>query len=93
MITWMLWNGGSGYGAADAFNREDCERFPTLAAAKHHFISRLNDNYYPCVENDTPENGGPSAWLCFYDPFEIGDLLPDRVLELGPRGGLVETKT
>ena len=91
MITWMLWHGGCGYAPADQFNRVDCERFDSLATAKHEFKARLHDSYYPCVDHDTPENGGPSAWLCFDDPFEVGDLCPDRVLEFGTRGGLTCT--
>jgi hypothetical protein len=92
MNTWMLWNGGSSYAHSDNFNRADCERFDSLAAAKHEFKSRLHDTYYPCVENDTPDNGGPWAWLCFADPYQIGDLYPDRILELGARGGLTCTR-
>ena len=86
MKTFMLWHGGAGYACSD-YN--DIESFESLDEALHAFRSRLNDSYYPCVETATPEEGGPCAWLWFHEkPADDGDLYPDRVIELGPRGGL-----
>ena len=83
-VTW-LWHGGSSYAVFDVHNPDDVERFPSLAAAKEEFLSRLSDPYYPCVYADTPEHGGPEAW-CFYGD-EVGEY-PDFILYFGPRGGI-----
>jgi len=85
---WMMWHGGESYAPPDQFNREDCEEFASLKEAREDFASRPGDSYYPACGAVPPEAGGPSAWICFADPFENGDLCPDRVLSFGPRGGL-----
>jgi hypothetical protein len=79
----MMWHGGSGYSAP---TMEDAEQFPSLKAAKDEFASRVYDPYYPCVTQDTQDNGGPSAWVFFGT--EAGDY-PDRLLSFGPRGAVV----
>lgn len=90
MTVYMIWNGGSGYGCGEL---DDLEEFETLAAARQAFTERATtfDAYYPCVEHDTPDNGGPTAWLYMDKPTDP-DAYPDRVLEFGPRGGLVERR-
>lgn len=89
MKVFMLWHGGSGYAPPDQFVREHIEEFDTVGEAIEAFRSRADfDPYYPCVEALPAEEGGASAWLCFDDPYENGDLYPDRILEFGPRGGV-----
>ena len=82
---YMLWNGGS-YEAADHFDREYIEEFATLADALADFDSRPDDSYYPCVSRALTEEGGPSAWICYTDPFQVGDLYPDATLQFNERG-------
>jgi hypothetical protein len=86
MKTFMLWLGGSSYSCG---GYDDIEKFESLEACKQEFKDRLHDRYYPCVEHDTAENGGPVGWLWFHHkPDDNDDLYPDRVIEFGPRGGL-----
>ena len=90
MKTYMLWHGGSSYAVFDQFNRSDIEEFDSIADAIRSFRARADfDPYYPCVSEDAPEEGGPEAWLCFDDPYQVPDLYPDRILSFGPRGGVV----
>jgi hypothetical protein len=90
MKIFMLWHGGSSYSCFDQFNRADCEEYPTIQAARDEFQARVHNSYYPCVSAIPVDAGGPSAWLCFSDPYQDGQLYPDRVLSFGPRGGLRE---
>lgn len=92
MECWMLWHGGASY--AHGSVEEDIEHFDSIKAALEDFDSRADSSrtYYPCVERDTPDNGGQSAWLFFSNPNDEGngpgDPYPDRIIEYGPRGGL-----
>lgn len=83
---WMLWHGGSSYTAPDQNSRDDCEEFATLEDAIAEFESRESDSYYPCVSKDSPEDGGPSAWVCFTDPFQQDDVYPDATIQFNARG-------
>jgi hypothetical protein len=77
MKTYMLWHGGCNYSAPTV---DDLEIFDSLSDAMRAFRARADfDPYYPCIEN-------PEAWLFFAQP--ENDLYPDRVLTLGPRGGV-----
>jgi len=90
MKVYMLWNGGSSYAGFDNYNRADIEQFDSMQDAIRSFRARADyDPYYPCVSEEIPEDGGPEAWLCFNDPYQIPDLYPDRLLSFGPRGGVV----
>lgn len=80
-VTW-LWHGGSSYAQPLP---EDAETFPSIAAAMEEFSSRPSDSHFPCVDEDTEEDGGPVAH-CWYGP-EVGDY-PDFVISYGPRGGI-----
>lgn len=88
MQVWMLWHGGGSY--AHGYIPEDLEHFESFAEAKRSFDRRADSSatYYPCVEREPAEDGGQSAWIFFYDPSEVCDPYPDRILEYGPRGGL-----
>ena len=80
--TWMLWFGGSSYAAPTT---DDAEEFDTIKEAREAFEARADfDPYFPCVSEDT------CAHLFFADPRETSDPYPDRVLTLGPRGGVRE---
>lgn len=70
------WCGGPSY----AVPSPDCkpEQFASIEEAKAEFASRLNDPYYPCVEN-------PVAWVW---KGQESDEYPDWTMELGPRGGI-----
>lgn len=88
MKCWMLWNGGSSYAPSDQFVREHIDAFDSMADLLRDFDSRPGDPYYPVVSRIPQDEGGPSAWVCFADPYEVGDLYPDRLVSYGPRGGL-----
>ena len=83
----MVWYGGLNYARPE---EDDGEEFPSLSAAKRAFAARADyDPYYPCVSEDTPENGGPEGHIYFGS---LKDWCPangaDRVLSFGPRGGV-----
>jgi hypothetical protein len=81
----MLWYGGASYGACI---EDDLETFGSLAELRHAFARRLGDAYYPCVSDDTPDNGGPEGYVYLYDPRGVDDPYPDRLISFGPRGGV-----
>ena len=85
---WMLWHGGASYAAPDQFNRRDCDEFASLKEARDEFASRPGDSYYPGCNAVPVDDGGPSGWIFYADPFQDGDLYPDRILSFGPRGGV-----
>jgi len=86
MIVYALWHGGASY--APGSIETDLETFDSLAAAKDAFASRAGfDPYYPCVSEDTAEDGGPSMWIFLAEP-DSRDPYPDRIIEFGPRGGV-----
>lgn len=86
----MFWNGGSSYACFDTHSADDAEVFESLERAKRAFQNRLNDSYYPCVEDCAPDEGGPEAWVFFGESHPvIGQECPDRVLRFGPRGGVI----
>ena len=87
MRAFMLWHGGSSY-AVGGYG--DIEAFASLREAKEAFRGRVEDSYYPCVSTDTPDDGGPEAWLWVrVMPPDDGDLYPAAILRFGPRGGVV----
>lgn len=90
----MFWHGGSSYACFDVHNKRDAEQFNSLAAAKRAFASRSNgrDSYYPCVNECSPEDGGPEAWI-FLGANVIGQEYPDRILRFGKRGAVVCERT
>jgi hypothetical protein len=83
---WMFWHGGASYAPPGT---DDAEEFDSIAEAVKSFDRRRLDSYYPCVSDETPEDGGPEGHLFFQDPTEHADLYPDRIVRYGPRGGLV----
>jgi hypothetical protein len=88
----MFWHGGPGYSVFDVHNPRDAEMFGSLADAKRAFASRVWDNYYPCVEEAQPDDGGPEAWLFLGASNKhpiIGHEYPDRIMRFGRRGGVV----
>ena len=83
MKVWTQWCGGPGYSAPQ---REDLEAFDSLRDAELEFLSRADfDPYYPCVEDSRM-----LIYLAEPNPADP-DWIPDRIIELGPRGGLKTT--
>ncbi len=84
----MFWHGGSGYSCFDVHDKSHAEVFDSLRDAKRAFESRLHDSYYPCVCEETPEDGGAEAWV-FFGPAKdhpiVGQEYPDRDMRFGPR--------
>ena len=86
----MFWHGGLSYAAPDTSDKRDAEQFDSLASAKRAFAARTNDSYYPCVDGDTPDDGGPTAWVFIGRVKDVlGADYPDYVLSFGPRGGVI----
>ncbi len=86
MKCWMLWHGGASYAPSEL--PDDLESFDSLRELRDSFDARGYDSYYPCVSDDTAEDGGPSGYVYFRDPTDESDPYPDRIIEYGPRGGL-----
>ena len=81
MKVYALWYGGSSYAAPSI--PEDIEEFDSIREARDVFESRADfDPYFPCVDESSEMH------LFFADPRESGEEYPDRVLFLGPRGGV-----
>jgi hypothetical protein len=79
-----------GFSAILPSNRErNLDHEKSLDVLVKSFDRRRLDSYYPCVSDETPEDGGPEGHLFFQDPTEHADLYPDRIVRYGPRGGLV----
>lgn len=82
---WGLWYGGPSY--APSYH-DEAEAFPSLrAAADEHWRRECgSDPYYPTVTDS-------ETWL--YGPFPAGTPresvsfdYPDRIITIGPRGGV-----
>lgn len=88
---WLICHGGTGWDIGSL--EKDVEHFNSIRELKDAFWRRLEDPYYPCVTDDTPEDGGQEGWVFFYDPNDEsngpGDPYPDRIICHGPRGGIV----
>ena len=82
MKTWMHWHGGSSYAFGTV--AENAEAFDTLADAIAAFEHRYNggDSYYRCADETA------SAHLYFADPATLHEPYPDRLITIGPRGGV-----
>lgn len=76
-----LWYGGSNYAIPQ---QSDIETFYSLKRAKEVFEHRASnrDSYFPCVQDS-------EMHIYFHEYTENG---PDRILKLGPRGGIVMEK-
>lgn len=102
MRVYGLWHGGHGsYAQPDV--RLDVESFPSIQAARDRFADRVQSSGafpepFEFVNRDPEEVRIPatddSQWLhLFFALPESGSLdgcSPDRVLTVGPRGGIVE---
>jgi len=92
MQVYGIYHGGHSY--STRVTNQDIEEFNSLKHARDIFESRNNfDPYYPCTDETA------SMWLFFTDPSNhelpddalIDSGYPDRVLEVGPRGGVVSS--
>jgi len=84
-----LWYGGSNYAAPEG---TDVERFDTLPDAKEWFEDRLFYSYTPCVERVPSDLGGPTLILFMGSHSDTTDMHPDKMIEFGPKGGVVLSK-
>jgi hypothetical protein len=81
---WAQWCGGPGYSAPQ---REDLESFVSLRDARETLEYRADfDPYYPCVEDSRM-----LIYLAEPNPHDP-DWIPDRIITLGPRGGVREER-
>ena len=78
---YAVWYGGPSYSAP--YVQDHTEEFDSIQEAKDTFWRRADfDPYYPCVEDSEMQ-------LFFYDPRDnTVDPYPDRILTMGPRGGV-----
>jgi hypothetical protein len=81
--------GRSSYAAPDYSERPDYTP-ASIAEARRIMESIPSDPYYPCCDEDTPEDGGPE--LILFAPGNDSDY-PDLILSFGPRGGVVVSRT
>lgn len=102
MQVYALWHGGAGYSPSDMDDLESFASIEAAKDALHSrmrngywqrqdfpFVNREPASVFtPCVEGDPAEDGGSSMWIYFYNPTEVGDPYPDRIIEFGPRGGV-----
>lgn len=88
MKVYGLWYGGCNYSAPGL---ADLEVFKSIKAAKRAFINRADgwdDNTrFPCVDEESAE-----LHLFYNKPSELGDYVPDMIINFGSRGGIVATK-
>jgi len=71
-----LWYGGPNYALS---TQDDIETFDSIKRAKEVFFDRQDwDHYRPCVQDS-------EMHLYFHKFTENG---PDRILTMGPRGGV-----
>ena len=93
MIVWTQWYGGSSYACPLHSEPTHWERFKSMKQAKRVFASRSDfDPHFPCVGNDAEMQlyfFGPSEDV---EPWKMRDPYPDRILTIGPRGGVRITR-
>ena len=85
MICTMFFHGGSSYASFDVSSADDAERFSGIKAARDEFESRVNGNRsrFPCVDESA------EAWIFFGEFDDIRGDYPDRIIKVGPRGGII----
>jgi len=89
MKCWGIFWGGSSY--SSYITNRDVEEFSSIGSAKGVFWGRIDfDPYYPCVNEDEAE-----MQIFFNDPRTdekpealIDPGYPDRIIRMGPRGGV-----
>lgn len=99
-MIYALWHGGINYAAP--YVSDDTEAFDTISQAVNEFRRRAFSGYgtfdyisKPPESIDTPcARDGASMSLYFYDPTadDVRDPYPDRLIEIGPRGGIQVSK-
>lgn len=99
MKVYGLWHGGYSYGPPCLDN--DLEIFDSIAEAKHQFWLRWHDGFYskqkfvfarsiiiPQYAYTPTVDESATMWLYLYDPREVIDPYPDRIITIGPREGI-----
>ncbi len=96
MTIFGVWHGGANYGVGDL--NESVEIFDSLRAARAalsdrerlraHWLHTFTyaDGRVERVETPCVENSSMTIW--FADPRNNPDPYPDRLLTVGPRGGI-----
>ena len=93
MTFYALWHGGPNYTPSSV--PEHVERFASIAAAKRALLEREQDGRLcvfdyvnrPMCVTDTPNVQDSEIHLFLGKPDER-DPYPDRILTIGPRGGV-----
>jgi len=95
MRVWALWHGGSSYSAP---TMADLEEFSSISAAREAFTHRFNGGRWASefryVNREwegaaTPGVGEDSTMtLWLYDPTNVEDPYPWRIIQHGARGGV-----
>ena len=90
MKVYGIFFGGANY--STYVTNSDVEEFPSLQRAKETFETRVEfDRHYPCCDESA------SMWIFYDDPrnsdVDINSIIdtgyPDRIIELGARGGVI----
>jgi len=83
MKVWGEWYGGSSYSVPET--GRDTEEFESLKEAKSVFESRYSNwgGNTPVVDEQS------EMWIFFVDPRTVDSPYPDRIIEFGPRGGVI----
>lgn len=96
IMLYALWHGGSSYSPSDM---DSLETFPSLDAARDAFRERyMSGDRWPQdftyadgrkASTCTPAVDTSASMLLYgYDPRETLDPYPDRLMAMGPRGGV-----
>lgn len=90
MKCYGIFHGGGSY--SSLWLESDVEEFDSIAEAQRAFEHRIAgyDSYYPATDDTA------SMWLFWADvrtegraDWPLADLMADRILSIGPRGGLI----
>jgi hypothetical protein len=96
---YALWHGGSSYSQGEL--DQDLEVFDSITAAKAEFETRYRSGRYNTFtyadgrsnRDDTPAvDESASMFVYLADPRGDSDPYPDRLIEIGPRGGVKVTR-
>jgi hypothetical protein len=103
-MIYALWHGGASYSPGSVYDfgpdePSDVETFDSIADAGRALTSRAERGYWErqtfryadgrTEHTLTPAaDAGPSMTLWHHDPRGDSDPYPDRILTIGPRGGI-----
>lgn len=87
MQCWLLFCGGRDFPLPNPMSRAEVVAYPSVDEARRGFAEKVAAT--PDVVMAPPEQGGPVGWLCLTDPYRNPDLTAEKLLRLGPRGGVI----